>query len=115
MLGAAFGAYRSAPAQLGGTRDLPVRHDPMSRPVPRFQAVQRTRAQRVPLALVLCAVWLLSLVLVWHWASVHAVPELVEVGARLRAAESALQHSARPGAPTRPAPSRLNTFGPDHP
>ncbi|HLL17952.1 MAG TPA: hypothetical protein VK439_04145 [Rubrivivax sp.] len=57
----------------------------MSRPVPRFQIVQRTRAQRVPLALVLGAVWLLSLVLVWHWASVHAVPELVEAGARLRA------------------------------
>jgi len=50
-------------------RDVPVRHDPMSRPASRFQIVQRTRARRVPLALALGAGWLLSLVLVWRWAS----------------------------------------------
>lgn len=55
-----------------------------------FRIVQRRDPRRWPWALLLAAVWLLSLGLVWRAASAHAAPMLANVTARAQAAESAL-------------------------
>jgi hypothetical protein len=68
----------------------------MSHPVSRYRIVQRTHVRRWPWLLGLGAAWLLSVLLAWLAAIAYAAPELVEVGTRLRAAESALrQEQAR--------------------
>lgn len=62
----------------------------------RYQIVQRrpSRAGRVVVGV--GAIWLLSLGLAWHWASVQAAPTLATVSQRMRSAEQRLaSHQAR--------------------